>query len=63
MKPFTQHRCPQCGDDRHLYGRADSRWNPDLGEWVTSEMEDEIECTECDWSGSIDETIAPSKEG
>lgn len=51
------HRCPECGDRDHLYGRADARWSHDDQDWIVTFMEDEIECTECDWSGPLAETV------
>lgn len=58
-----QHRrCPECGDRDHLYGRADCKWNHDRQEWVVGDMEDQIECTECDWSGSVDDTVMKTEE-
>lgn len=58
MTTDTDHRCPECGDAEHLYGRADVRWNRTVGAWVPGDMEDGIECTECDWSGSLADTVA-----
>lgn len=51
------HRCPECGDRDHLYGRADVRWDFDRQEWTVGDMEDQIECTECDWSGTTEQTV------
>lgn len=44
--------CPSCGDQHHLYDRADARWNPEKAEWVIGDLYGQIECTNCDWSGS-----------
>lgn len=52
--------CPACGDEHHLYGRADVRWDPAAAEWVVGDMEDEIDCTTCDWLGPERELINPS---
>ena len=50
--------CPNCGGTDSLYGRADIRWSHDRLEWIVGDMEDGIECTECDWSGTMADTIA-----
>ena len=53
-----QHRrCPECGDRDHLYGNTDSKWSHDRQEWVSFRMDDIVECTECDWSGSVEDTL------
>ena len=57
MSAELHHRCPECGDREHLYGRVDVRWNFERQEWVSGAMEDDFECTECDWSGSLEETM------
>jgi len=57
MPKLTHHRCPECGDRDHLYGRADCRWSFEQQEWVVGDMEDEIDCTECDWSGCTADTF------
>ena len=44
-----------CGADTHLYGRADTRWDPGEDTWVIADMEDEIDCTNCSWAGSLRE--------
>lgn len=54
----ARHACPECGDAYHLYARADVKWNPEIGGWVATDCEDEVECTECDWSGPMNETEA-----
>ena len=41
-------KCPNCGDDTHLYRDADLTWQPDLGEWKLTYASFEVECTECD---------------
>ena len=53
---IQHHRCPECGERNHLYGRADCRWDHDRQEWVVGDMENAIECTECDWSGGREDT-------
>ena len=50
--------CPACGDNAHLYARADVRWDNHLETWVTGDLEDEIDCTTCDWCGPMAETEA-----
>lgn len=57
MSTKIHHRCPECGDRDHLYGRSDCRWDFDAQEWVVGDMEDQIECSDCDWSGSLTETM------
>ena len=49
------YKCPKCGDDTSLYGRSDTRWDPEEDAWVLSDMEDEIDCASCDWAGSLRE--------
>ncbi len=41
-------KCPNCGDDKHLYREAEVRWMPDLGEWQQSYVYFTVDCTECD---------------
>lgn len=43
-------KCPQCGDENHIYGRADVRWDPGLNVWSVGDVEEQLECTECDES-------------
>jgi predicted RNA-binding Zn-ribbon protein involved in translation (DUF1610 family) len=50
------YQCPQCGDNEHLYMRADICWNPESGQWsyVSGSEEDyAVDCTECDWVGPL----------
>lgn len=56
-EPKIHRRCPECGGRDHLYGRSDCRWDFALQEWVVGDMEAEIECTDCDWSGTLEQTI------
>ena len=49
-------RCPECGGSETLRGRADVLWDDRLQAWLLSHLEDEIECAECGWMGSLDET-------
>lgn len=51
------HRCPECGDREHLYGKIDTRWDFARQEWIGCPDEGTIECTNCDWSGEIAATI------
>lgn len=48
--------CPNCGDQHHLYDRADVRWWPLREVWEISHQEGTVDCTECDWTGSLAET-------
>ncbi|WP_226018437.1 hypothetical protein [Novosphingobium sp. FKTRR1] len=57
----VHHRCPECGDRDHLSGRSDSRWDFARQEWVVGDMEDQVECMECDWSGTMQQTISTSE--
>jgi ribosomal protein S27E len=41
-------KCPDCGDDTHLYRNAEMMWLPELGEWKLTYVHCEVECTECD---------------
>ena len=54
---MTLHRCPECGGREHLYGRSDCHWDFKKQEWVVGDMEDEIDCTECDWTGPLSATF------
>jgi hypothetical protein len=49
------YACPDCGDNEHLYDRADLRWNPIDQAWEIGDAEGNIDCTECDWTGHITE--------
>jgi len=62
MPKLTHHRCPECGNRDYLYGRADCRWNFEWQVWVIGDMEDEIECTECDWIGCEADTLFNEEE-
>lgn len=58
MTQAIAYRCPKCGDTEHLYARADARWHPVEQAWVHvdgSEEDHAIDCTECDWTGSMAE--------
>lgn len=43
-------KCPQCGDDTHLYRDAEMRWVPDAGQWELTYVHCVVDCTECDAS-------------
>ncbi len=49
--------CPSCLDTKHLYDRADVRYDTDLRDWVVGDREGTIECTECDWSGAEQDLV------
>lgn len=50
-------RCPDCGDADHLYGKADVKWDRVAKAWIIAEWEEDgVECTTCDWAGSLEET-------
>jgi hypothetical protein len=56
-KQEPQRACPKCGDERHLYqAGADVRWRPEPRRWEHTGDYDLIECTECDWTGTEEET-------
>lgn len=41
--------CPICGEETHIYVKADLRWSPESGAWKVDEAEThDAECTECD---------------
>ena len=62
MADKTKHfACPDCGDDRHLYGKADCCWNPDTRAWEATSLDKQIECTSCDWEGWVEEAEAAAK--
>jgi hypothetical protein len=44
--------CPGCGDQHHLYDRADVRYAPATGAWEVGDREGSIDCTSCDWTGT-----------
>lgn len=50
--------CPCCGDEKHLYARADVRWEPDMQEWTIAYTESELDCTQCDWTGIASELLS-----
>lgn len=58
---MPKYACPECGDEHHLYDRADVRWDPEAEEWVVGDCEGTLDCTECDWTGHI--TEAESNQG
>lgn len=47
------YRCPECGDDAHLYKNGcDLRWSPTAHAWEEDgDASGGIECTSCDWQG------------
>jgi len=51
--------CPECGDEHHIYARADIRWNAEQQAWAIGDIEDQLECTECDASWSLSESNFP----
>lgn len=53
MMAMMVYRCPECGASDGLYGRGDVRWNFSEQEWQSVEVEDLIDCTECDFQGPI----------
>ena len=55
---MIKYRCPECGSEEYLYVRADARWNPETGSWETCFIEDECDCTECDWAGPMSKAEA-----
>ena len=63
MTIHPKRACPACGDDSHLYRKADEIWNPASEEWEFSGTEGAVECTTCDWSGTEDETEGPLCQG
>lgn len=52
--------CPKCGCDECLYGRADIRWQPFTKSWEPGDIEDTLDCTHCDWTGSMSEAERPA---
>ena len=57
------HRCPECGDHKHLYRGVSARWDFEAQAWVRGDLEDEVDCTNCDWTGFSDATeIAEDEE-
>jgi hypothetical protein len=52
-----ERRCPECGDADHLYARADIHWDRTSEIWRIGNMEDAVDCTECDWTGSMADTL------
>lgn len=54
-------KCPNCGDETHLYRNGDVRWVPDLEEWQLVYVDYTVDCTECshefDYEGEDDETV------
>lgn len=51
--------CPNCGDETHIYARCDARWNPETGGWIALELEDELDCTECDHAWPCPNELKP----
>lgn len=41
-------KCPECGNEQGLYARADIRWNVEQQGWIICDLEQVIDCTECD---------------
>lgn len=52
-----ERACPKCKDQYHLYqAGADVRWRPEERRWDHTGDYDQIECTECDWTGTEEDT-------
>lgn len=49
--------CPECKQSGSIYGRADCTFDPIRREWVVGDIEDEMDCTHCDWNGSASDLI------
>ena len=48
-------RCPVCGDDGHIYKRADMLWMGEQEGWEVVYEYDEVDCTNCDFTGTEDD--------
>jgi uncharacterized Zn finger protein len=61
MERHIEMKCPNCGDETHLYRNGDVRWVPDLEEWQLVYVDYTVDCTECshefDYEGEDDETV------
>lgn len=59
MEPTTKThmRCPECGGRDDLSGRADVRWDFEAQDWVVTDLEDQVDCMVCDWTGSARELV------
>lgn len=55
--------CPACGSEYGIYGRADIRWQPLTQSWEIGDMEDTLDCTECDAMFSLQDSAFPRYEG
>jgi hypothetical protein len=42
------HCCPRCGNSEGIYARADIRWDAKVREWIPTDVEDQLDCIECD---------------
>lgn len=60
----THRRCRECGDRDHLYSTTEVRWSHDDQMWTATgaNWDTGIECTECDWQGSFDDTLFEDEE-
>lgn len=52
--------CPNCGTEEGIYARADLRWQPKTQSWDISEVEDTLDCTECDHEWSLSNWLPES---
>jgi hypothetical protein len=43
-------KCPNCGEDKHLYRNVEVFWMPELGAWKLAYLDAIVECTHCDHS-------------
>lgn len=65
MTNETHRRCPECGGRDHLYSKAEIRWSHTDQAWMATgaNWDHEIECTECDWQGSLADTLYTEEQG
>jgi rubredoxin len=50
MKGTHDMKCPNCGEDKHLYRNVEVFWMPELGAWKLAYLDAIVECTHCDHS-------------
>ncbi|RXR28984.1 hypothetical protein [Sphingobium fluviale] len=55
-------KCPNCGTTNGIYAKADLRWQAMTQSWEISEVEDTLDCTECDHSWSLSDSDFPQYE-
>lgn len=59
----VQMACPKCGSTAHLYRDAAAKWCTTAQDWIVTHVYDEMDCSDCDWSGYECKALPLTPEG